>query len=271
MRLRDLGFSLYADVGSDTADSFAEHTALIGRIALQEFIRAGRGIPQGFIEEAALRFSPRMVDIFRGKGRPIVIVPVGNIPFQVIAVVCRIGWEIFGVPVRVLRRRAMWPEAYDSKLFHADAGSILRLATPLTTMGRVAVITDIELYGQVASANKDLPSVDKHVYGYGNMSTPVSVSSMSGFGKMDDLHLPWSRFVKVLVHEIGHTYGLKHHTDETATIPCVMNMVAGADGKLGLDFLNHEFCSRCLGDILAGRSQYVESLKKEDPPCSADS
>lgn len=261
MRLRDLGLSLCMDIGSDASESFYDHTAILGRVALHDFVRAGRGVPRGFIEEAGMRFSPRMVDIRQGLGKPIVIVPMGEVPTHVIDVVCRIAWEVFGLPVRILRQRSCWPGAFDPKNLRVDADQVLKLATGLTKLGRVVVITQLELYSSLQK---------KHVYGYGNMATPVSVSSMFGFGEMGKEHLPWARFVKVVVHEIGHTFGIEHHQKDDNT-PCVMNMVPNADGRSGLDFLHHEFCSTCLGDILAGRSQYSKEAKKEEPPCSVQS
>jgi hypothetical protein len=52
-----------------------------------------------------------------------------------------------------------------------------------------------------------------------------------------------------------------------------MNIGPALDGKPGIDIMPHEFCSKCLGDVLAGRSQFKESLKtqKEEPPCSVAS
>ena len=261
MRLRDLGLSICVDVGSDSADSLYEHTATIGRIALHEFMRAGRGIPKGYVEEAAIRFVPRMLDIQQGKEKPIVIVPIGDVQVQVIDMIVRLAWDVFGVPVRVLRRRTLWPDAYDPKSKKAEAGKMLHLGavTGLMKHGRVIMVTDHELY----AAEKN----NAWVYGYGSMMAPICVVSTYGIGNFNrDSRLPWSRMVKLVIHEIGHTLGLVHHVGD----PCVMSIGPGMDDRLGIDIMPHDFCSRCLGDVLAGRSQFKESQKKEEPPCSVE-
>lgn len=264
MRLRDLGLSICVDVGSDSADSFYEHTALLGRLALHEFMRAGRGIPKGFVEEASLRFSPRMLDMAQGKGPAIVIVPIGEVSVLTIDVICRIAWDIFGVPVKVLRRRTLWPEVYDPNRRRAEAGAVLEKGAEFLKHGRVVMVTDQELY----AAQKN----NIWVYGYGSMALPVCVVSTFGIGKLGSTHIPWSRLVKLVVHEVGHTLGLTHHDAKTEVIPCVMNIGPSLDGKPGIDIMPHDFCSKCLGDVLAGRSQFQESLKKEEvPPCSVAS
>ena len=262
MRLRDLGLSICVDVGSDSADSLYEHTAVLGRLALHEFMRAGRGIPKGFIEEAALRFQPRMIDMAAGKGKPIVIVPIGNISVRQLDVICRLAWDIFGVPVKVLRRRALWPDVYDPKLRRAEAGAMLVKGAQFKKLGRVVMVTDEELY----AADKK----NAWVYGYGSMVEPVCVVSTFGIGPFAHLSTPWARLVKLVVHEVGHTLGLTHHDEKTEKIPCVMNIGPSLDDKPGIDIMPHDFCNKCLGDVLAGRSQFKESLKKEEPPCSVE-
>jgi predicted Zn-dependent protease len=263
MRAHDILSSIYEGIGNDSGESFFGHVFTLVKITRDELVRLSRGAPVASFEEGGLRFSPRMQEIKRGTGVLTVVIPVGSVSTDVISTAVRVVTEVFGTSVLVAREMMMWPEAYDPKNMQADADKILELAYPLVRLGHVLIVTDIRLYSSTQKQS---------IYGYGNMLVPVCVASTAGIGlERKDDHASRCRFIKVIVHELGHTFGLQHHAESQKEIPCVMNMTKNADGKLGLDFLNHEFCSVCLGDITSGRSQYRDNKKKEGPTCLARS
>lgn len=255
----DLGRSLTQQFGSDSSESVYEHTAILGRIALEEFIRRGRGIPMGLFEDCLLRFSPRMVDIFRGRGKPIVLVPVGKVEGTPIALVCRVIWEVFGLPVRVLRARAVWPDAYDPKANVLDAEMSLRKLRDreyLEGASRVIALTNIPLMAKrEISENNQCGSV----YGYAGLVVPVSVCSLGRLASENSMEEACARIVKVVVHELAHTFGVVHCKTEY----CVMNTQLGRDGRPGLDYMGHELCTICLGQVMTNKAPHVVEKGQE--------
>jgi predicted Zn-dependent protease len=251
LRLRDLGKSLFHKLSKDASDSPYEYFTILGRIAWSSFVRMARGVPAGFFEEAGLRFPKRMQDIFHGFGRPIVIIPVGDISSDVIEAVARTSYEIYGLPVRVIRTRVIWPEVYNPRDQTARADQILKVITPFTRYGRVIVVTDIKLVAEMNKKEFPEELYISHVYGFGNVQIPISVVSTYsfGFGGNDD-HLPLARLIKTTIHELAHTFGVNHHAEDN--ISCVMNMAPDADGRRGLDIMSPELCARCIRIITTG-------------------
>lgn len=249
----DLGRSLTQQFGSDSSDSMYEHTAILGRIALEEFIRRGRGIPAGLFEDCLLRFSPRMVDIFRGKGKPVVIVPVGKVGGTPLSLLCRIIWEVYGLPVRVMRTHPIWPDAYNPTKNAMDAEIVLnKLKRPefLANASRVIALTDIPLQSKrEISENNECGSV----YGYAGLVIPVSICSVNRLASKNSMEEACARIVKVAVHELAHTFGVTH----CSTDYCVMNTQLGRDGRPGLDYMGHELCTICLGKVMTNKAPHV--------------
>lgn len=255
----DLGRSLTQQFGSDSSDSVYSHTAILGRVALEEFIRRGRGIPTGLFEDCLLRFSPRMVDIFRGVGKPVTIVPVGNVGGASISLVCRIVWEVFGLPVRVFRTRSVWSDAYDPKNNILDAELVLKKLRDNEFMAgssRVLALTDIPLRSaREISANNECGSV----YGYAGLVVPVSVCSLGRLSSENSTEEACARIIKVVVHELAHTFGVTHCKTEY----CVMNTQLGRDGRPGLDYMGHELCTVCLGKVMTNKAPHVVEKGQE--------
>lgn len=255
----DLGRSLTQQLGTDSSDSVYEHTAILGRVALEEFIRRGRGIPMGLFEDCLLRFSPRMIDIFRGNGKPVHIVPVGRIGGTPISLVCRIVWEVFGLPVRVLRTRDIWPDTFDPKQNVMNAETVLKKLRDrdfLEGASRVIALTDIPLISQrEISENNKCGSV----YGYAGLTVPVSICSLNRLSSENSTEEVCARIVKVVVHELAHTFGVTHCQTEY----CVMNTQLGRDGRPGLDYMGHELCTVCLGKVMTNKAPHTVEKGQE--------
>ena len=255
----DLGRSLTQQFGSDGSDSVYEHTAILGRVALEEFIRRGRGIPIGLFEDCLLRFSPRMVDIFGGKGKPVHILPIGKVGGTPISLVARIVWEVYGLPVRILRTHPFWPESYDPATGVLNAEMLLsRLKDKqfLAGASRVVALTDLPL-----RANREISELNKcgSVYGYAGLTVPVSVCSLSKLASDSSSEEECARIVKVVIHELAHTFGVTHCKTEY----CVMNTQLGRDGRPGLDYMGHELCTVCLGKVMTNKIPHVVEKGQE--------
>lgn len=261
MHLRDIGRSLYQELGkTGPTDSAAEHLLVLGKIAFGEFIRSGRGVPMGLFEEAGLRFSPRMINILRDSDDVLNVVPIGDVPGDMIEMVSRIGWEVLGLPIRIRRRRAVNPSSYDAVTRCGDAFRFLHDLEDLELYGRVIGVTDVKI-----DAVFEEPSGmgRKQVHGYSYVGRPIGVVSTWAFGFREDRisHIPWARLLKVVVHELAHGFGAIHHPEDR--VPCVMSIGPDIDGKTGLDNLPHELCSQCLGTVLTKSTPPTAGLKVE--------
>jgi len=129
--------------------------------------------------------------------------------------------------------------ALDERRAQYSSSLILReLATlgPLA-VSRVVGITECDIF---------IPML-KFVFGQAQLGGQIAVISLARlrqefYGLPSDAELLDLRMKKVLVHELGHTFGLTHCTDRT----CVMVLSTNLDQ---LDAKLDAFCGSCLGLI----------------------
>jgi len=108
----------------------------------------------------------------------------------------------------------------------------LRLLTP-EQVEKLIALTELDLY---------VPGLN-FVFGQaelGGRNAVVSVARLRPefYGEPPDLDLFHARVRKEVVHELGHTYGLKHCPDPT----CVMSF---SNSILDVDRKSSDFCPRC--------------------------
>lgn len=242
MMVLDLVKSWIRELGVDSANSTYEHTAMLGRMALLEFIRRSRGIPDGFFDRSGIHMPTKMQDILVGSDTaPVAILPLGDVDPRVVSEVYRIVREVFGLDGRLLRTRQPWPESFVDSIVSADV-ALEKLYDPeyLTGCSRVIAVTDYRLRAKHSKTG--------WVHGYASLNTPVGIitTAQLEFSEKDpDAERPFRNLLKVTIHEIGHTFRLPH-CRETG---CIMNRVTD-DGRL--DNLSMTFCVLCAGRIITG-------------------
>ena len=141
----------------------------------------------------------------------------------------------FSVEVRVHRASLDAGPAFDSVRNQYNASSILLkiLEHAPPGAGRLLGITDADLFVPVLT----------FIFGeaqYEGRGALVSTARLRAefYGDPPDPSLLLERFLKEAVHELGHTYGLKH-----CFIPaCVMNSSTAVEG---IDEKSVLFCRRC--------------------------
>ena len=205
----------------------------------------GRLVP-GLYPEGLLGFSTRMLNI-RGENTEYRIVPAGAVSIRGTLLVARVLSEVFGTVPVVEKRIDVWPDMF-SEGQKIDADRVLKRLVEQSDGRPVIMLVEEPLWSSEQKVN---------VYGYGNMEIPVCVVSLSGF--FTDGKESWSSFIKVVVHEVGHTFGLRHHGEENIEIPCVMNMTRAVDSRPAIELLQHEFCTSCLGQIVKGKPEGKEN------------
>ncbi len=173
----------------------------------------------------------------------IILVPIGKVdPVEIQALQASLA-AAFSRDV-VSRKRVPLPAAArNAARDQYDAEAVLQhLSLSGETGGcdRVLGVTEIDLY---------LPGMN-FVFGLaGRRTAVISLCRLrqSFYGLPEDLALFRRRVVVEAVHELGHTFGLAHCTDQR----CVMhfsNAIAGTDTK------GPEFCPVCRPKVRAGET-----------------
>lgn len=141
---------------------------------------------------------------------------------------CRIVWDVFGVPVRLLGLSIARDERMDGDRMLNRIGD----ERYLKNYSRVLVLTDVDLFAE------------NHRWVYGYAGTHIPGCAVSAYRLGLDSENPWKvhrnawrRALRVIMHELGHTYGLRHCPYDS----CIMHDVPDT----GLNDLHPKFCSSC--------------------------
>jgi hypothetical protein len=164
-----------------------------------------------------------------GDRKPIAILPVftkhDKVAHRIVYKICRVIWEIFGAGVRILPPRMI--EGID--LWSKIDGDLLLDYASKNVDSRVIVVTDADVF------SKD----NRWVYGYAGIQIPVCTISVH---RLDFQSRPvsdesWASLIRLVVHELAHTYGLPHCSYES----CIMSRVP----EEGLQAFPIHFCATC--------------------------
>jgi len=173
--------------------------------------------------------------------KPIKLVPLGEIDTKLLS---QLGIElrnIFGTEVStstyIMRPP---PNAYNACRKQYLSTVILdNLRSTYTSRdSRILLVTDLDLY---------TPGLN---FVFGQAESPgdyaiVSIHRLRPefYGERCNLELLLERLLKEAVHELGHTYGLRHCSNPR----CVMRF---SNSILEVDMKDHRFCSVCRAELL---------------------
>ena len=168
--------------------------------------------------------------------RDVSIIPLGSHPRDITLGDLKTGIErVLPVRVQVLERSLDIDHSLDSsrKQFHSTSVLSLMLERPELTASRLLGITSFDLFVPVLT----------FVFGQAQLNNRAAV--FSTFRLHNEFYgLPRSpealaeRCLKEALHELGHTYGLRHCMDE----PCVMNSSTYVED---IDLKPPDFCLPC--------------------------
>lgn len=176
----------------------------------------------------------------------IYIVPVGDIEEWILEALESRLEKAFACKVKRHEGMKLPEEAYNLKRNQYFSSQILRKLHKFIEVKRgekVHAVADVDLY---------VPSLN-FVFGEAELGGYFAVISLtrlhqSYYGLPEDRTLFLERTIKEAVHELGHTYGLRHCADPG----CVMHF---SNSLLDTDRKRVSFCSRCQ-KLLAERQVY---------------
>jgi archaemetzincin len=140
------------------------------------------------------------------------------------------GAEVEVLPAQPLPTAAWYPPR---QRYRAD-----RLIDFLTTLGVPQADRVVGLTGSDISITKD-PYPDWGIFGVGELGGRACVVSTYRLRRGAREDLPRARLVKVLNHELGHTFGLEHCTTKHCLMDDANGSISTVDAEPG------ELCDAC--------------------------
>ncbi len=177
--------------------------------------------------------------------------PLGDVAPEHARFACRIVTKRFDVRCKILRPRPLPRRAFNARRNQYDADRLVhRLFNDLPRDG----------LGLMGLTNGDLYDAgrSRFVFGLASLVDHVGVISLARYrgqwwGDTDDRSRFYERFMKVLIHEVGHTLGVGHCPNRH----CAMR----DDTTLAdLDSSPRRFCDRCGGSIERGSKEGPRSV-----------
>jgi len=173
--------------------------------------------------------------------REIHLIPVGEVEQSLLAELAKQLAEVFDRACQVEAALPCPLQAYDSARGQYSAQLVLDVIRRMPSMPaeRLLGVVDVDLYS---------PGLN-FVFGLATMGGREAIVGLprlrqSFYGLPGDPAVFRQRAVKEAVHELGHTYGLRHCPDPQ----CVMyfsNSLPDTDRK------SYHFCTRCVGRVAA--------------------
>jgi archaemetzincin len=173
--------------------------------------------------------------------KPIKLVPLGEIDTRLLS---RLGIElrsIFNTEISISIQIMSPPlNAYNARRRQYLSTVILNnlRSTYTSRNSRILLVTDLDLY---------VPGLN---FVFGQAESPGDYAIVSIYRLRPefyeegcDLELFTERLLKEAVHELGHTYGLRHCSNPR----CVMRF---SNSILEVDMKDHRFCSVCKTELL---------------------
>jgi archaemetzincin len=175
------------------------------------------------------------------------LVAVGAVPDKVWEWITKAAAEWFPLPIQRLPALPIPELAYDAKRNQYQSVEIMRMLTKHAPQNgsRILGVTDVDLA---------IPMLT-FLFGQAQLDGPVAVVSLCrlrqefyGLPGQDDLLR--ERLTKEVLHEMGHTFGLVHCSEQS----CAMSLST----HIGMvDVKTEEYCSRC-GSQLAKRFAFLD-------------
>ena len=163
------------------------------------------------------------------------LVSVGPVPDRAWEWITNAAAEWFPLPIQRLQPLAIPESAYDAKRKQYQSVEIMRMLNQNAPRdgSRILGITDVDL---------SIPMLS-FLFGQAQLDGPVAIVSLCrlhqefyGFPAQDDLLR--ERLTKEVLHEMGHTFGLVHCTEQK----CAMSLST----HIGMvDAKAERYCPRC--------------------------
>jgi archaemetzincin len=160
---------------------------------------------------------------------------MGRMPQAAVRVVAANIQVLFEVPVEMAPAMAIPEEAYQSQRGQYDARLVLKYLARFSfpPHSRLLAVTDVDLCTPI------------HTFVFGQAELGHSLAIVSDFrlkdmkeGIMAAEDVYYERLVKVVLHELAHTFSLYH----CETPKCLMQVSRGLSHLDGLEIF---FCERC--------------------------
>lgn len=190
--------------------------------------------------------APAAADEALASGAVYYVQALGDVAPEHARFACRTITDRFKVRCKVMRARPLPSFAYNARRNQYDSDRIVQKlfnALPRDGLGLMA-LTNADLFDAGRS---------RFVFGLASLVDHIGVVSLARYrgpwwGHADKRSRFYERFLKVLVHEVGHTLGVGHCPNRH----CAMR----DDSTLAdLDSSPRRFCDRCAGLVERGRAQ----------------
>jgi len=163
-----------------------------------------------------------------------ILVPIGMIDKKLLELLAGILTKTFFITFSIAEPIDILEHAFNARRKQYYSTSILKTLRETYHAEKVLGIIDKDLF---------VPDLN-FVFGEADIHGRVAVISITRlrqefYGLPHDENVFFDRVVKEAVHELGHTYGLRHCSDHT----CVMFF---SNSLLDTERKSRSFCSRCM-------------------------